>query len=337
MASSQEIELRNSERQAFTTCPQKWDWGYNDRLKARTPTPALRFGTLIHGALEEFYKPGVKRGPKPAATFQRLYAEELKTQTKIGFRDEDGKWHEAGHMGTVLMEEYYDKYGKDDRWRILASEIPFRVPVVDPLTGIKFTYVGVMDLLALDRESGKRRDIWIWDHKTTRDDPTKKADILVLDDQTGSYWSHGVDYMVEQAILDAKANLTGMLYNFIRKGKPDERPKNELGQALNQNGTVSQKQPTPLFHREPVRRYEEERNSAKNRILAQARVMHYMRTGKLEIYKVPGTLHNPHCKWCEYRDMCELHEQGSNWQEMLVIYDKWNPYAQHEIEDGEKL
>lgn len=378
--SSTLVELRNSERSTFTQCPQKWEWAYVDRIKAKTPSPALRFGSLIHGALEEFYLPGIKRGPKPAETFQRLFEEDMKVNTKMGFRDEDGEWHEAGNLGTVMLEAYFDRYGKDDRWRVLATEIPFRVEVTDPETGRKFIYVGVIDGIWLDRESGKRRDIWVVDHKTTRDDPTLKGDALVLDEQTGSYWSYGVDYLIEQGILDSTKGLSGMMFNFLRKGKPDERPKNAAGQALNkptkddiwiyfennglklpekttvegfmaavakkprhlkaieQLGAISKTQPAPLFHREPVWRAEYDKQMARDRIIAQARLMHYMRTGKFPVYKVPGTLHNPHCKWCEYRDMCEVHETGGDWQTMhKTLFKKWEPYAQHEVNDGEKM
>jgi hypothetical protein len=373
-----EIELRNSERQSFTTCPQQWDWGYNDRLKPKTPAPALRFGTLIHNSLEAFYIPGIKRGPIPADTFQKLYDKDLKKYAKMGFKDEDDQWYEAGVLGVAMLEAYFDKYGKDDRWRVLASEIPFRVPVVDEKTGITFTYVGVMDLVMLDRESGKRKDLWVWDHKTTKDDPSKKGDALVLDEQSGSYWSYGVDYLVQEEILRANQRLSGMMFNFLRKGMKDERPQNAAGQYLNkptkadllkfaadtgkkppkdksfssmtvdelckrfgdsalQLGEISKTQPSPLFHREPVYRDEYDKGMARSRIIAQARMMHYMRTGKLEIYKVPGVLHNPHCKWCPYKDPCEIHEMGGDYKAIFKsMYETWEPYAQHEIEDGEK-
>src|ERR1044072_6419487 len=214
------IQIRNSERQTSATCPQAWFWAYPGQLKAKDSTPALKFGTLVHTAMEKFYRPGIKRGPKPAVTFLKEYEKEVEATGKMGFRVDD-EWHEAGHLGVSLLEMYYETYGKDERWHVLATEIPFRVLVTDPQTGLEFYYVGVLDGLWLDRQSGKRKDIWVADHKTTGDDPTKKSASLVLDEQAGSYWSFGVDYLIEQELIDARAGLTGMMFNFLRKGKPD--------------------------------------------------------------------------------------------------------------------
>lgn len=330
------IQLRNSERQAFSTCPQKWWWAYVENLKAKTPGPALRFGLLMHSAMEEFYRPGLKRGPAPAETFQRLYAEELKTQTKIGFRDEDGTWHEAGHMGTLMLEAYHDKYGRDDRWYVIATEMPFRVRVVDPQTGLVFFFVGVVDGLWRDRESGKRKDLWVVDHKSTKDDPTKKTKALILDEQAGSYWSYGVDYIrAARPELLGDRDLTGMLFNFLRKGKPDERKRNAEGLCLNLDGSVSKKQPPTMFHREPVFRGEHDKEMVRRRIIADARQMHFLRRGKLEVVKQPGPLHNNYCSYCDFNDMCELHEAGEDWEIVKrMTLTTWDPYAQHEILEG---
>jgi len=324
-------QLRNSERLQFATCPQAWFWSYEWKLKPKTQKPALRFGSLVHSAMEQFYLPGLKRGPRPAVTFLKEYEAQLAEYGSMGVYDDD-EWHEAGHLGVSLLEAYWDRYGKDDRWKVLATEIPFKVLVTDPKTGLQFYYVGVLDGLWLDRESGKRKDVWIADHKTTSDDPTKKSAALILDEQAGSYWSFGQDYMIEQGLIDPKLGLAGMMFNFIRKGKPDTRPQNEQGHYLNKDGTVSKKQPAPLFWREPVFRSEHDKEMCRKRIIAQARTMHYMRTDKLEVYKTPGVLHRPHCNWCDHKDMCEMHETGGDWQSLKkALYMNWDPYAQHEI------
>ena len=101
-------------------------------------------------------------------------------------------------------------------------------------------------------------------------------------------------------------------------------------------GAVSEKQPSPLFHRETVYRDDYDAEMTKERINAQAQQMRYMRKGKLPVYKVPGTLHNPHCKWCEFKDMCELHETGGDWETFKEQgFVKGDPYAQHAIYEGE--
>lgn len=342
MKAHDEIQIRNSERITWTTCPQKWWWAYVDRLRAPGQTPALRFGSLVHSALEEFYRPGIKRGPKPAETYERLFDEGEATYYKMGIRDEYGDWHEMKEFGIVLLEAYYNEYGKDERWYVVATEMPFRVRTVDRETGLKFTFVGVVDGLWGDRYSAKRNRKWgklyVADHKTTRDDPTKKHEALILDEQSGSYWSYGVDYIVENGILPPGQALSGMLFNFLRKGKPDPRPTNALGQHLNKDGTVSKVQPAPLFHRAMVLRDLAEGASVRARTEAQAAAMHYMRTGKLRLWKTPGTLFNPHCNYCEFKAMCELHESGADWEELRdLTFGKWDPYEQHEVMAGERI
>jgi hypothetical protein len=280
-----------------------------------------------------------------------------------------------GELGPVLMDEYIDFWGEDNRWYVISTEQAFRIPVTDPKTGLQFTFVGVIDLVLRDRESGKRKEIWLMDHKTCKDDPTKKAAALILDEQSSSYWKYGVMWLREQGIILPGTNLQGMLFNFLRKGMPDDRPVNALGQALNkpskeallaeakrrrldvqakltvpelinllgeesalQLGEVSKVQPSPLFHREFVYRGEYDGEMLHHRTLAQARRMHYMRTGKLDVEKTPGTLHSPHCNWCEFRNMCELHETGGDWETVKKFeFSVWDPYAQHEIDNGEKV
>ena len=333
-----EVQMRNSERIAYTTCPQKWWWAYEEKLKTPNPGPALKFGTLVHEALELYYQPGLKRGPHPRPTFERLYEETTAASYAQGFRDEDGTWHNMGDLGPVLLDAYIDLYGEDSRWSVIATEQAFRIPLTDPVSGLQFTFVGVVDLVMLDRASGKRKEVWMWDHKTTKDDPTKKTAALIMDEQSSSYWKYGVMWLKQQGIIKPGTNLQGMWFNFLRKGKPDERPKNHLGQCLNKDGSVSKQQPSPLFHREPVYRGAHDGEMVHKRTLAQARHMHYTRTGKMELTKTPGTLFQPHCNWCEFRSMCELHETGGDWETIKKFeFSVWDPYAQHEIDNGEKV
>lgn len=342
MRGSRELQLRNSERQTFTLCPQKWMWAYVDQLRSPDTTPALRFGSLVHSALEAFYRPGIKRGPRPAETYETLFDESSQMYRVMGIRDEEGDWYEMKQFGIDLLELYYEKWGKDDRWYIVATEMPFRVNTVDPVTGVRFTFVGVVDGLWGDRQSAPRGKKWgklyIADHKTTKDDPTKKDEALILDEQSGSYWSYGVDYIRERGILRPDQELSGMLFNFLRKGRLDERPRNAQGLYLNRDGSVSKRQPAPMFHRSWVLRDLAEGDNVRRRTEAQVAAMHYMRTGKLRVWKSPGTLHSPHCNWCEFRSMCELHESGADWEELRdLTFGRWDPYQQHEIMTGERV
>jgi hypothetical protein len=110
------------------------------------------------------------------------------------------------------------------------------------------------------------------------------------------------------------------------------RPIDELGRALNLDGSVSKKQPAKNFDRQPVFRDENDRVSMHNRVCEEAREMWMVRNGLLSPIKNPGPLYMPNCKGCPFRDPCELHESGSDWMSMLRAgYQSWDPYDAHEI------
>jgi hypothetical protein len=336
--------VRNSERSTFARCPQAWDWAFVDRLKPKTPKPALRFGLLVHSAMEDYYLPGLKRGIHPVKSFLWLYDADEKRNGAMTWGDrESGSRINYRDLGEEMLTNYIDHYGKDSRWKVLAKEFPFHCPVYHPKTKrVMFTFVGVIDLVVLDRQTGFTG---IVDHKTTGDDPTKKTDVLILDDQTSGYWSFGQEALRREGMIKKGTRLDGMLFNFLRKGKKDDRPQNELGQYLNQPktkaerergyGEVSKTQPPPLFHREPVYRSEYDNESFRYRAISQWRVMQMMREGDLPVYKTPGVLHAPHCRMCEFKEMCELQESGADWEEFRDrVMVTWDPYSQHEIMEG---
>lgn len=321
--------IRTSERTSFKRCMWAWDRGFNDHLKPIHEAPALRFGTLIHKALEERYPVGKKRGPKPAAVFEKLYNEETARAYKFGFSDEDGKWADAGEVGVSMMEAFIEEYGRDEEWEVLSSEQTFQVHVADPETGkYLFTYVGTMDGVWKNRMDAAVRVI---DWKTTKNDPTKVTH-LILDEQATAYWTWGVDFLIAKGLMKPRdlESMDGMLYTFMRKAKKDERPTNAAGHSLNKDGSVSAKQPSPIFHRELIYRSDSDREQARARAIAEVKDMLSIRRGERTAYKAP---HFINCAMCQFRDICELHEIGADWEGMRdATMSKWDPYAAHEIE-----
>lgn len=328
--------LRTSERATYKRCRWQWQQNYEAKLKPIQEAPALRFGTLIHAALEERYPPGIRRGPKPAETFERLYHEQLKYEEETWGTFADDQWTEALELGVDMMESFIQEYGRDEEWQVIESEMTFRVPVEDPDTGlVLFDYVGTMDGVWRNRIDGGVR---IVDWKTTASDPTKVSH-LTLDDQASAYWTWGVDHLINEGILKPKDQeaLDGMLYTYLRKGKRDTRPVDKNGYALNKDGSVSKQQPAPLFHRQLIYRSEHEREESRRRVVAEFKEMELVRAGELEAYKTPGSGPMSHCNFCAFRDMCEMHESGADWERLRdVTMAAWDPYAAHEIEDEGK-
>lgn len=315
--------LRTSERTTFTSCRQRWWWSYEERLTPKTAGPALRFGTLVHAAMEARYPPGTRRGPHPADTFLELYNKELEEQTAIGFRDEDGTWEDAAEIGVKMLEAFVDEFGKDERYRVLASEQTFRVRIAKGLA-----YVGTFDGVWQDRETSH---ILLKEWKTTASFWTSH---LGLDEQAGSYWAFAPPWLKSEGIIKDGVLLRGILYTFMRRAKPDERPKNDLGQALNQDGSVSKRQSPPMFERHVVYRDKHDRDMIRARSLAEAEDMAAIRRMQGTVYKSPSRYI---CPGCPFIDVCELHETGADYRPLLRAgFKRWEPYSDHEIKDEGK-
>jgi hypothetical protein len=336
-----------SSRAAFKRCRYSWHFRYMRKEQPKFTAPALRFGTLYHTAQEHYYKPGIKRGPHPARVFEKAYEQEFGEALALGFKDEDGKWHDALSLGVDMLEHYVEHYGSDDEWRVLATEQVFEEPVLDPATGqVLGIYMGVLDAILEHRPTKK---IWIRDYKTAKTIDTR---YLAMDDQSSGYWTFGVDWMRRHGIIKPGQNLAGIDFCFARKGKRDTRPQNEDGHytnkpkkehyiatltakgvelggkeslvvleglaaqhALTVLGDVSEVQPSPHFKRHPSFRGEHERKLTKIRVAQEIKEIEMVKRGELAIGKTPDR----HCSFCDVRDICELHEAGADWEEMARL------------------
>ena len=329
--------IRTSERAAFNRCRWAWNLSYLQELRPKRSGPALRFGTLVHEALAAYYKIGRKRGPHPSKTFLEVYERDVKEAGEFFVYNEDEgtfedeKWLDAREMGAELLEMYVEEYGTDKNWEVLATEQPFQVPVRNPRTSrVLFHYAGILDLVM--REISTNR-VWIWDHKTTA---AVDLTALGLNEQFGSYWAFGVQWLREQGIIHPRYfdDLSGLMVNYLRRARRDDRPRNALGQSLNKDGSVSKRQQAPIFHREPTWRTDHDRDEVVRRALNDHREMEMVKRGDLALRKNPSPWN---CRGCAWLDVCELHETGHDWEIMLNgTTESWSPYDEHEIRDAEQ-
>lgn len=280
---------------------------------------ALWFGIGIHIALAEWYKKGKRRGPHPAETFSNWVGDEIQYIARSREEWEDRtKWEEAGELGIEMLENYVDEYGKDSRWIVIASELPFMVTITHEGKGIA-RFASTWDLLYRDEEDGR---IYLGEHKTAGQISTP---YLELDDQGGGYWALAGPYLRAKGILKPGEEIAGINYNFLRKAHKDDRPRNAHGAYLNKDGTVSKRQPPPLFVRHLVERTPSEQRSQLERFAAEVRWMNAVRDGTLPLIK--NTTRD--CTWCPFFDMCKLHEKGGDKykQIMNALYVRQDPYA----------
>jgi hypothetical protein len=322
--------IRTSERATFKRCRQKWWWGHVQGLRLERQTkPALVFGDLFHQSLAAYYKPGVKRGPHPSKTFEKLYMQYIDEQGKLKIADMDNEDErvDLGELGIEVLNNYISQYGKDEDIEIIYPEHPFRVQLKD-LGGKPFWYIGRFDALFKWRTTGEKG---LLEHKTGSEDLKPH---LQLDEQAGSYWTFAPMHLRKLGIMESGEELDIILYNFARKAKKDLRPQNEEGLYLNKDGSVSKKQPPPLFERIAVYRDPDDRKEQMRRIRAEAFEMRLVKQGKLPVYKNP----TKNCTWdCVFMNMCELHETSSDWEsyrdQMFVVGDPYEDYRK-DLFDG---
>lgn len=330
------VFLRNSERQSFLNCRLAWYWEWVEKRKPRGTKPALLFGDLVHQAFERYYIPGRDRGPHPRKTFKKLYDKlTLKQGYSFGMKvkgredDDEVTWANARELGVAMLNGYVDEYGPEEWMDIIVPEMPFRVNLYRPDNG-KYIVTAVGKLDAVYRDfSKKHKPLAVLDHKTAA---SIQEAYLELDEQGGTYFSLAPIFLRSEGLLGEKEQLRYILFSFLRKAFPDDRPyKMNYGKRvyLNKDGTPSKRQPPPYFLRKEVIKSEESTLELLSRIRNQAWEMKLARKGKLPIYKHP----QKSCPaQCGFYDACVLHEVGSDWEELLELTTTtWEPHADHEL------
>lgn len=285
---------------------------------------ALWFGIGVHIALAKWYRPGLKRGPHPAKTFAEWCAgeiREIRAALPVDYEwYDEPKYEGARDLGVAMLEGYVDEYGKDQDWFIISTEQTFRVRVTHEGQVVAI-FASAWDGVFRDLRDGR---IYLLEHKTATQIMTAH---LVLDDQAGSYWAVAGSVLRAKGVLKPGEEIAGIQYNFLRKSMPDDRPVNEEGLSLNQNGTVSKRQPAPRFERpEPIERSPAEQKTQMLRMANEVVVMEAMRTGQIPIYKNTGR----HCVQCPFFTMCTLHERGGDaWKTVMAAeYIQRDPYGE---------
>jgi hypothetical protein len=150
------------------------------------------------------------------------------------------KYVNARELGILMMEGYRKLYGRDENWLVVAPERQFRLNIpwpenaknfwdaasVDPSL-IMAILVGTYDLVHQDAETGR---YWLDEHKTARSVMLRH---LAMDNQAGTYWATATAELQREGLIPEDGALAGIMYNFMRKGLPDERPRDAEGYATN--------------------------------------------------------------------------------------------------------
>lgn len=177
--------LTNSRLRVYRECERKHDIMFRQRIRPVRDGEALRFGSLIHLGLEQWWLGKGLEGAMAAVSvesdpFDRVKAEEL-------LRGYDAHWGEP----------------PDD---VIGVEVEFRAPMLNPQTGAAsrtWTHAGKIDALIPSV---------VIEHKTTSES---------ISDDSDHYWQRlALDFQVSGYVIGAESlghDVQATLYDVLKK------------------------------------------------------------------------------------------------------------------------
>lgn len=177
------VVVSYSELDAYRQCPLKHELGYKLRYRKETTSDALNRGKLWHAVIEAHYK-AIKiwwdGGKDMSVSFVLEVARQDVNKILDKARDEK---NEQADLVQWMYEGYVEKYGIDERWRPLALEFAFQLPLPNEKgRPSRYHMKGKIDAIMRDMETGR---LWVWDHKSGANLPSQMD--LEIDDQFGGY------------------------------------------------------------------------------------------------------------------------------------------------------
>lgn len=133
---------------AYLRCPRQYAFKYVEHVSPETRPAALALGRAVHSAIEWLHlelMDGQKPEPRDVVrTFQADFEAEL-DEGPLTFKSNESA-NLLRHQGQELVFEYVKAYTDKP---VVAAEVPFTVPLMDPETGEVFPYLlhGYFDVL----------------------------------------------------------------------------------------------------------------------------------------------------------------------------------------------
>jgi len=288
------LQVTNSETGTFRSCRQKWWFAYHELLKPRRTARPLAVGGAIHAGLGHVYRHlmrvqtgqeigevaravGIAPGDAPGVDALADLAVEAMERDLEGYLkelwdalerapgiDQVDQIIEESRQASAEAESsvvrFVESFAMEDfeRYRVVAVEQPFHVPLVDS-SGYRrhlITYSGVWDGVKFDPDVG---DFILDEHKSTSGDAHAAEKKLDMDPQTTGYiyalgealrrvgprrsqlpphealaWAlrHVQQHGAERVARERDPRVGRVFYNVVRKKGPAEP-------TVNKDGTVS--------------------------------------------------------------------------------------------------
>ena len=325
------VVLRAHERIDYKRCQMKWFWAWRKGLTPRGQSfGPLEFGIWVHEALARWYQEGFVRDGELSDIFEHVAEASLKSAMAAQVpQHEIDTATQLIALGIEILRAYQVYYRNDRRIEVIIAEIPLEFTFPSDKGGVLATHRLKPDLVFYCTVTKR---VMLMEHKTAKQIRTTH---LVIDDQARPYGAMAERALKQAGVLHRNESLGGIRYNFLRKALPDQRPTDKHGRSLNKDGTISRRQPAPLFVRQDVLMTGKAKVVTLQRIRREAieiaRKTAAIRAGNLSMDQLNKTPHSSCEKHCQYFSMCVAHENGHDIRHMQeTMYVQRDPYAYDE-------
>ena len=195
--------LTYSALNCFRNCPRKYQLRYVEHLRRPERPDALAFGSVIHSALEQWYR--------LTGDDNRLFTVLDYTDAQFPHREYDPEQRHRWHLARAMFEGYAVRY-PTETFEIVEVEKEFTAEIRNPDTGRTsqtFSIAGKAD--GIVRQSG---DLYLLEHKTASSITSDYLDRLWTDTQIAlySYYLREIGYPI-----------VGVIYNVLLKTRLKQR------------------------------------------------------------------------------------------------------------------
>ena len=319
--------IRSHERIDYKRCPKKWFWKWRMGLVPKAQTfGALELGTWVHEALAQRYTNKRKIGLRVWFDGVSSVAISAAMQSNVPQHLLDAA-EEIQLLGAAMTTAYDKRYGDDPDVHVIDAEVPLEFEITDNGKVVALHKLKP-DLIYTDNNG----DVWLMEHKTAKQ---IRLEHLIIDDQARPYVAMAELALRKAGTIRPDQKFRGIMYNFLRKALPDERECDASGKALNKNGAVSKRQPTPIFVRHPIELTRAQKGIALVRLrdetMTITRTAKVLRDKLADPARLPKTPHSSCPKSCQFFTMCVAEDQGGDIKQMQqTMYTRQNPYTYDE-------